>query len=205
MSHETPSDRLNMACVILAGGRSRRFGSNKAFAEFRGARLVDHLIQRLAAQSSGPIAVNAPESAGQALGDCELAPDQIDGDVGPLAGLHAALFWAAKSGFDAVITSPVDTPILPGDFIARLVAAGAPSVASHKGRTHALHGFWPTSLCARLEAEIGEGMRSARDWCAAIAASDCVFTSASDQDPFFNVNTPEDLARLASDHPVSPR
>ena len=205
MSLQTLSERPSVACVILAGGRSRRFGSNKALAEFHGTRLVDHLVMRLAAQTSGPIAINASELADGGLHDYALVPDRIEGDIGPLAGLHAALFWASQQGFDAVITTPVDTPALPDDFIARLSAAGAPAIATHEQRIHALHGLWPTALHTRLEIAIGEGLRAARDWGKAINATECAFTARGAPDPFFNVNTPEDLARLLSDQPVSPR
>ncbi len=205
MSRQTHSDRASVACVILAGGQSRRFGSNKALAEFHGTRLVDHLIRRLEAQTSGPIAINASELAHGALNGCRLVPDRIEGEIGPLAGLHAALCWAGEQGFDTVVTTPVDTPILPGDYIARLCATGAPAVAAHKNRIHALHGVWPTDQHARLETAIGAGLRAARDWGKAISATKCAFAATSTPDPFFNVNTPEDLAHLLSDQPVSPR
>jgi molybdopterin-guanine dinucleotide biosynthesis protein A len=187
--------------VILAGGRSRRFGSNKALAAFHGTRLVDHLVGRLRDQTAGPIAVNASD----ALGDETHVSDRIEGDIGPLAGLHAALCWAGENQQDAVITTPVDTPMLPADYVARLAETGAPAVAHYNDRTHALHGIWPTALRDRLEACIQGGMRAARDWCAAIEAATCPFPATPGHDPFFNVNTPEDLARLLKDQPVSPR
>lgn len=184
------------ACVILAGGRSRRFGANKAFAELRGVRLIDHLVERLSTQTNGPIAINAPADMGDAARGYALIPDRLTGDIGPLAGLHAALSWAADEGIERVITTPVDTPMLPNDYVARLLESGAPSVSRYQDRTHSLHGIWSVALRSDLEHAIQTGLRAAHQWAAACEAQECVFPAQSGPDPFFNINTKDDLRDL---------
>ena len=185
----------NLPCVILAGGRSRRFGSDKAVAELGGQRLIDIVLHKLRAQTDGPIAVNAAGDAYAGLG-VPLIADRLGGTLGPLAGLHAALCWAAEQGHGDVVTTPVDTPLLPADFIARLAAHGAPAVAFCNGRTHAVHGIWPTRLKDDLRSAVEAGMRAAQDWQTACGAGLCRFPHAADDDPFANINRPEDLAAL---------
>lgn len=206
MSRQVSAAIPDIACVVLAGGRSRRFGSNKAFAEIRGARLIDQLVQRLAAQTSGPIVINAPGDGGYAHDKNALISDQMSGDIGPLAGLHAALSWAEAEGLEMVITTPVDTPLLPNDYVRRLFDNGAPSVSHYQDRTHPLNAIWPTTLCKELEHRIRNGMRKAFEWSAACGAADCVFPEQPGPDPFFNINTQDDLQSLlklsrSAEHP----
>ncbi|MEM9180523.1 MAG: molybdenum cofactor guanylyltransferase [Pseudomonadota bacterium] len=196
MPNRDPALKPDIACVILAGGQSRRFGSNKALARLDGKRLVDLMIQRLASQTTGPIAVSAPDDGALSLDQHQILPDLVGDDIGPLAGLHAAISWAAANGYEAVITTPVDTPGLPEDFVARLLAVSAPAVARCEHRVHGLHGIWPVSLISDLKAQISSGLRAARLWAEACGAQECVFTSSSVHDPFYNVNTQADLSKL---------
>lgn len=205
MSTNNRNTLLDLPCVILAGGQSRRFGSNKAFAPFQGKRLIDHLITRISYQTTGPIRINAPTGAG--FGDMSepLITDQLTGNLGPLAGLHAAMNWAKMAGYSAVITTPVDTPILPGDFVKRLIETGTPAIAKCNDRLHFVHGLWPTALTEPLESAIERGLRSASDWASECEAATCEFHERAGLDPFFNVNTPDDLRTLENAQPDSPR
>lgn len=198
MQPETPSPSPlpDMPCVILAGGRSRRFGSDKAFAELGGQRLIDIIVQKLAAQTAGPIAVNAAKARDYADLSLPLLPDRLSGHLGPLAGLHAALCWAETRGYEAVITTPVDTPLLPIDFVSRLTDGPMPVVAGSRGRAHPIHGIWPTALHTELAAVVRDGMRAARDWQIACAAQLCDFPDEDASDPFANINRPEELVDL---------
>lgn len=198
MQPETPSPfpLPDMPCVILAGGRSRRFGSDKAFAELGGHRLIDIIVQKLAAQTAGPVAVNAANTKDYADLSLPLLPDRLRGHLGPLAGLHAALCWAETRGYAAVITTPVDTPLLPIDFVSRLMRGPMPVVAGSCGRAHPLHGIWPTALHTELAVAVQDGMRAARDWQTACDAQLCDFPDADATDPFANINRPEELADL---------
>ena len=92
-------DRTNTPVVILSGGLSRRFGSNKALARLDGERLIDRLMDRLANQTSGPIVVNAPDEDAYGLPAIEFIEDEVGDKLGPLAGIHAAI------NYDSMVTS----------------------------------------------------------------------------------------------------
>ncbi len=160
--------------AILAGGESRRFGSNKAAAELDGRALIDWVRSALAPQVE----------ALMVCGPAGLA-DRPAGRLGPLAGINAALH--AASGFDAVLSVPCDAPLLPADLRRRLEAAGAPAFIEDAP----VIGLWPVALGAALDAHLTGEDRSMRGWARRTGAR-----SIRLDRPILNVNTPDDLARL---------
>ena len=186
----------DVPCMILAGGQSRRFGSKKAIATLHGEPLINILISRLEHQASGPIAINAPSDIGFEVVKHAGITEHLSGAIGPLAGLHAAMVWAKDLGFQTVVTTPVDTPNLPLDFVERLLAAGAPAIGLSEDGSHPVHGLWPTNKASDLANAIKSGMRAAREWVADCQAVHCEFQAETCVDPFYNINTPDDLAYL---------
>ena len=196
MISEKNRDLPHIACVIIAGGRSKRFGTNKALATLNGERLVDIIITRLKAQTSGPIAVNTREEMKPLTDGLTVVTDVLTGDIGPLAGLHSAMTWARDSGHETVITTPVDTPVLPDNYIAKLIESKPPSIASYDDRFQPLHGIWCSSHAKLLGQEIGSGMRAARRWAECCDAKQCEFAVDKSARHFANINRPEDLLKL---------
>ncbi len=114
-----------------------------------------------------------------------------------LAGVLAGLDWAASIGADALLTIPADTPFTPAGLAAALTPA--PSCAASLGRTHHLVALWPAHAAADLRAFLsGNGPHAAHRFGALIGMTAVPFAATTDNDPFRNVNTPEDLARLGS-------
>ena len=183
----------HLPCVILAGGGSRRFGSTKGLAVLNGKPLVEIVKGRLAHQTAGPIAINADAAGEYGRWTDEIVEDVFEGGLGPLAGLHAAMKWAAARGHNTVLTTPVDAPFLPLDLVEKLANAGAPSVAKSDNQIHAVCGLWPVSLLLKLENEIEKGARAAQHWADICGANNAQFEFERGHDPFFNINTPEDL------------
>ena len=180
--------------MILAGGASRRFGSPKGFAQLNGVRLIDLVLERLRAQTRAEIALNAGAKSAYGALDLPLIPDSHTGQPGPLAGLYAAMDWAASLGYERVATVPVDLPFLPTDFITRLNAADAPAIAQSQERAHPVCGLWPVSLKDELGRQIEAGMRAAHIWATHCQAKPVHFPlDEKGRDPFFNINTPDDL------------
>jgi molybdopterin-guanine dinucleotide biosynthesis protein A len=126
-----------------------------------------------------------------------VVPDGIAGCRGPLAGVLAGLDWAAAAGFDRIVTVAADTPFFPADLVARLDAGSAqvPVVlaATKQGGLHPVFGLWTVSLRSRLRADVLSGARRVGEWA---LAQGCVRVDfpATDGDPFFNINTKDDLA-----------
>jgi molybdopterin-guanine dinucleotide biosynthesis protein A len=189
------------AGVILAGGLSRRMGGgDKPLLPLAGRPLLAHVIERLRPQV-GALAVNANGNATRfAPFGLEVVADDSADFAGPLAGILAAMNWAKRlhPSAAAVLTVPADTPFLPRDLASRLKAAGAPSLARSGGRIHPVVGLWPLRLRDDLQRALrGEGIRKVEDWTARFDPAIVDFEAGA-IDPFFNINTPEDLARAAA-------
>ena len=118
--------------------------------------------------------------------------------AGPLAGVLAGLDWAAQSGADRIVTVAADTPFFPRDLVARLerAAEGMPHplvlAATPDGRQPTF-GLWPVALRDDLRDALRGGLRKVVMWTDRHGGREALFDAAGD--PFFNVNTPEDLAR----------
>ncbi len=166
--------------AVLAGGRSRRFGSDKATAILDGASLIDRVVAALALQTDGLVV------CGRASTGIASIPDRPHADLGPLGGLAAALHHALDHGYDLVASVPCDTPVLPVDLITRL--APAPGFVA----AMPVIGVWPAALSATLDDHLaGAADRSMRRWIARIGATPVAI------DGIANVNTVDDLDRLA--------
>ncbi len=191
-----------LPAVILAGGLGTRMGgADKAFLTLAGRPLIRHLAERLALQCA-PIAISANGDLMRFVATgLAVLKDPIDGRPGPLAGILAALDWAEKVGAKAVVTAAVDTPFPPADLVARLRQAaersGLAIAASPDGnglmRLHPTFGLWPVALRDELRVALAAGERKVMLLAEAHDAGIAEF-AAEPFDPFFNINTPGDLA-----------
>ncbi|MCU0839253.1 MAG: molybdenum cofactor guanylyltransferase MobA [Rhodospirillales bacterium] len=187
--------------VLLAGGRSSRMGGgDKCLLPLAGHPMLDHVIARARPQVAQLI-LNA-NGGGERFARFQLpiAADPVDGFAGPLAGVLAALEWAqaVMPGCPWVVSFATDTPFLPRDLVATLLAAmererGEMACAASQGRAHPTFGLWPVRLAAALRhALVAEGIRKIDHWTARYRLVTAEF-SAEPCDPFFNVNRPDDV------------
>ncbi|MBN8892051.1 MAG: molybdenum cofactor guanylyltransferase MobA [Rhodospirillales bacterium 70-18] len=195
--------------VLLAGGLARRMGGGDKPLRLLGGRpLLDHAIARIAPQCRALVLnANGPPERFAAWG-LPVVADPLPDFPGPLAGVLAGMRWAAAHHPNAtdVLSAPTDTPFLPADLATRLAEArtraGTPiACASSAGRTHPVVALWPVALADALEADLRAGMRKIDAWTARHGVAEAAFP-ATPFDPFFNVNTQEDLAeaeRLAAE------
>ncbi|PZO74529.1 MAG: molybdenum cofactor guanylyltransferase [Mesorhizobium amorphae] len=182
------------AGVVLAGGLSRRMaGLDKACALLGGETLLERALRRLSPQVAG-LAVNAnlPPERLPPLGGVPVLVDVVGGFAGPLAGVHAGLVWARAMGHRELVTVAVDTPFFPDDLARRLSGNGL-AVAMSGGRVHPVFASWPVALEERLSSHLAQGGARVMGF-----LEDCGFRTeewpVGDCDPFFNINTPADLA-----------
>jgi len=192
-----------VAGVILAGGQATRMGGgDKGLLRVRDLRLIDHVIARLAPQCAR-LAINANgDPARFAEFALPVLPDSLPEYPGPLAGVLAGLDWAAAEGVDAIVTAAADTPFFPHDLVARLRAAAGPDGLALAGSRdaagklwrHPTFGLWPVALREDLRDALKGGLRKIVLWTDAHQAGLAEFPTGP-FDPFFNVNTPEDIAR----------
>ncbi len=178
--------------LILAGGRSRRMGTDKAFAMLAGRPLLEHVIERLAPQVDRiVISSNAPPPNFADYG-VPVLPDILGGFCGPLAGIHAAL--AAFPGA-ALVSVAVDLPLLPRDLVARLKVGwdGARCRYAACDDRHALAILWPPGQAGALGDFLVGGHFSVSGWLGRHGEPVTIFPGA-DADLDVNINTPADLA-----------
>jgi molybdopterin-guanine dinucleotide biosynthesis protein A len=200
--------------LVLAGGLARRMGGgDKPLRLLDGRPMLDHVIERLRPQVAA-VAINANGDAGRfAAYGAPVIADTLPEYPGPLAGVLAGMEWAAEQRPDLpwLLTVPGDGPFLPRDLAARLraarEAAGVPmACAASGGFTHPPVGLWPVSLRGELRAALLAGERKIDRWTARFGIAHAEWPTEP-LDPFFNANTPEELAEaeaLLRGDPVRP-
>jgi molybdopterin-guanine dinucleotide biosynthesis protein A len=195
---------LTAACplgLVLAGGLARRMGGgDKARIRIGNATILQRVLERLMPQCARVILNANGDPARFADTGLPVVADSIPDFAGPLAGLLAGLDWAAANAPEIVeiVSVPGDCPFLPRDLVARLNDARAKSrqklVCARSGEwRHPVVGLWPVALREDLRrALLVEGLHKIEIWTArhGVAIADWPTAPA---DPFFNVNTPDDV------------
>jgi molybdopterin-guanine dinucleotide biosynthesis protein A len=180
--------------AIVAGGQSLRMGREKAVAEVAGESLLQRTIAAVTPQVELLVLNANGDPARFAATGLAVLPDVRVAVRTPLAGIHAGLARAQRLGFERLLTVPSDCPFLPADLVQRLaLAGGEAAIAASGGQSHFLTGLWSTALLAPLETGLDQGLFRVQDW-ALHAGAEAVHWPVHPFDPFFNVNSPEDLA-----------
>ncbi|MBK4718290.1 molybdenum cofactor guanylyltransferase MobA [Azospirillum sp. YIM DDC1] len=191
-----------IAGVLLAGGLSRRMGGgDKSLRTLGGRSILERIIATVRPQV-GPLVLNANgDPARFAAFGLPVAADVVEGFAGPLAGVLTGMEWARANAPQCrwLASFATDAPFIPGDLVARLVAAverdGADlACARSDGQEHPVFGLWRVDLADDLRrAMVEEDMRKVDAWTARyrLAVADFAIDPV---DPFFNTNRPDDLA-----------
>lgn len=190
------------ACVILAGGLARRMGGgDKPLKTIGGRTILDRVIDCVTPQCSS-LALNANGDPGRfSQWNLPVVADSVEGFAGPLAGVLAGMDWAAQHAPDAdfLLSVAADCPFLPRDLVAKLESAREAanadvSVAHSGGQAHPVIALWRVALRDDLRrALVDENMRKIDRWTARYRMASADWPAAP-VDPFFNANTPEDVA-----------
>lgn len=210
-----PSSRQQPPIVtgtILAGGLSRRMfaaentAGDKGLLPLGAGTMLDAVISRICPQVSAMVLnANGDPSRFAAFG-LPIVADPIEGFVGPLAGVLAGMRWTREHHPAATHTLTVssDAPFLPSDLAARLAGAVAAqptaiAIAKSGDEVHPVIGLWPVIHADDLEQELRAGTRKVLRWTDKHGTVPVEFPflciAGRDVDPFFNANTPEDLAQ----------
>jgi molybdopterin-guanine dinucleotide biosynthesis protein A len=198
--------------LILAGGRARRAsGGDKVRIRVGGTAILDRVVSRLGPQCRQLILGANGEPARFADTGLTVVSDSVPDYAGPLAGILAGLDWTASHApvIEWLVSVPGDCPFLPADLVtrlhrARLDAGTTLACARSGGRPHPAAALWPVSLREQLRRALTiEGVRKVEFWAARYGAAAANWPVVP-ADPFFNVNTAEDVAtanRLAAQYP----
>jgi molybdenum cofactor guanylyltransferase len=188
--------------VLLAGGLARRMGGgDKPMRQIAGRTILDRVIARIQPQCDGLILNANGDPTRFASFGLPVIADTVKDFPGPLAGILAALDWAAtnRPGVDFILSAAADCPFLPRDLVERLHRTRAEqsaqlAVAASAGQSHPVIGLWSVALREELRhALVVEDMRKIDRWTARYRLA-TVTWPAEPLDPFFNANTMDDIA-----------
>jgi molybdenum cofactor guanylyltransferase len=205
----TPRGAPEIPGVLLAGGLARRMGGgDKPMRQIAGRTILDRVIARLKPQCDGLIINANGDPARFAAFGLPVVADSVADFPGPLAGILAALDWAAANRPEVplVLSAAADCPFLPRDLVSRLHQAltaenAQLAVAASDGQSHPVIGLWSVALRDELRHSlVVEDIRKIDRWTARYRLTTVTWPTAP-LDPFFNANTVEDIAeadRLAA-------
>ncbi|HEY6527958.1 MAG TPA: molybdenum cofactor guanylyltransferase [Cellvibrionaceae bacterium] len=194
--------------VILCGGASKRMGVDKATLSYSGRALWQQAAQALAPQVTQLAISIAPSQQPDVFAPLPCIVDTLV-DAGPLAGIASAAASSLGRDYQWLVFTSCDTPLQPRDWVEQLMSAcgGNPGIyyICHQGQHHYLHALWHRSLLAPLEDFLHSGGRALKAFYAQVNAQSVHYSvpnlpsDSYQPDPFLNLNTPEDFARLNHD------
>ena len=197
---------IDIPGIILAGGLSRRMGGgDKGLLMLGKTTIIERVIDKILPQV-GSLAININGDSSR-FPDYKLPiiPDSIKGYLGPLSGILAGMEWAFKNGNRYIATVAADTPFLPDDLIKRLhaivkrknlnIAIAASRIFSGDDVfIHPTFGIWEVALKDDLRDALANDTRKIMFWAKKFKLDYYYFdTSDKLSDPFFNINTLDDL------------
>ena len=190
----------NILGAILAGGQSKRMGKDKLFLEFNNKKLIEHTIDKVKKYLKKVIIITNQDNEFFSKNNLITVKDCIEGQLGPLVGILTAMKWAKEnlSKCSWIATFPCDTPFFPESIIKSFIEESKKKeslilCASSHGRKHNIFGLWSLDLYDKLKDDlINKKVRKVQDWTEKNKIKNLEF-KFKDYDPFFNINTEEDL------------
>jgi molybdopterin-guanine dinucleotide biosynthesis protein A len=190
----------NILGTILAGGQSKRMGKDKLFLELNNKKLIEHTLDKVKKYLKKIIIITNQDNKFFFENNLITVKDCIEGQLGPLVGILTAMKWAKENlkKCSWIATFPCDTPFFPESIIKSFIEESEKkeslilSASSH-GRKHNIFGLWSLDLYDKLKDDlINKKVRKVQDWTEKNKIKNLEF-EFKDYDPFFNINTKEDL------------
>ena len=193
-------DHNNILGVVLAGGKSQRFGQDKSQVKLQNRLLIDYILREIVDEFKETLIItNEPIKFMQSK-NISVTKDYQSG-LGPLGGVLTAMKWIKENNkkYEWISTFPSDTPFftkkeLKYFFENIKINEGKLFFIKSKETRHNIFGLWSLELMDRLEADILRGERKVEIWANSIGVN-TVDISYKKIDPFFNINTKEDLEK----------
>ena len=193
-------DHSKILGVVLAGGKSLRFGEDKSQVKLNNKSLIDHILSEILTEfkellivSNNPIEFNKSENI-SVISD-------FKNNLGPLGGVLTAMKWIKDNNKDYqwISTFPTDTPFFKNqilkDFHDKInLKNGKLFFIKSNNTRHNIFGLWSIDLADKLEKDLENGDRKVEDWANKIGVN-IIDMQFEKNDPFFNINTKEDLEK----------
>ena len=191
----------NILGVVLAGGKSERFGDDKTAAKLGNKSLLDHAIEKIEKKFHEILIISNNEKLVSIKKNVFSTKDLIEGHLGPLVGVLSAMEWIKKNNknYNWIATFPCDTPFFDENLVDKII--DCPKNSSKKlfflksgNRRHNIFGLWSLELKNILLEDINKGHRKVEEWANKIGSEIIEINHENDYN-FLNINTKEDLEK----------
>ena len=191
--------------AVLAGGKSNRFGKDKSNAKLGDKTLLEHTISKLENEFSEILIVTNNNNLKVINKKVHKTHDCIDGQLGPLVGILSGMMWAKKQkrNFNYLSTFPCDAPFFPEKLVKNLIDETKKNnfdivIPRYKDQNHPVFGIWSLDLIDSLKKYLlDEDLKKIDTW---IFRNKYKILNFKDlkYDPFFNINTVQELSKANS-------
>ena len=191
----------NILGVVLAGGKSKRFGDDKSTAKLGNKSLLDHTIEKIEKKFDEILIISNNEKHISIKKNVFSTKDLIEGHLGPLVGVLSAMEWIKKhkKNYNWIATFPCDTPFFDENLVDKIM--NCPKNSSKKlfflksgNRRHNIFGLWSLELKDILLEDINKGHRKVEEWANKVGSEIIEINDENDYN-FLNINTKEDLEK----------
>jgi len=193
-------DHNNILGTVLAGGKSRRFGEDKSQVKLGGKLLIDYILSEIIDEFNEVLVVSNNLIEFKQSEKISLIKD-FKKDLGPLGGVLTAMKWVKDNNKDYqwISTFPVDTPFFKNqilkDFFKKInMKEGKLFFINSNDTRHNIFGLWSLDLMDKLREDLDKGERKVEVWANSIGVKN-INMKFENKDPFFNINTKEDLKK----------
>ena len=187
----------NILGVVLAGGKSKRFGEDKSKAKLNGKILLEHTLEKIKSKFKTIVIVSNNVN----LKNHIIIKDCIDGQLGPLVGVLSAMKWIKENNhsFKWIATFPCDTPFFSNSLIDKFIESTKSNdsllyFAKSEKKRHNIFGLWSLDLIEILEKDIKNNFRKVELWADKVGYEN-ININEEKFDRFLNINTKKDLEK----------
>ena len=193
-------DHSNILGTVLAGGKSQRFGEDKSQVKLEGKILIDYILNEISDEFKEILIVSNNKIKFKNSDNISIIGD-LKKDQGPLGGVLSAMKWIKEKNKDYkwISTFPVDTPFFKKEILQNflreinLEESNLFFIKSNNTR-HNIFGIWSIDLMEKLEEDLNNGERKVEVWANKVGVK-VINMEFINKDPFFNINTKDDLEK----------
>ena len=193
-------DNNNILGIVLAGGRSQRFGEDKSQVKLDGKILIDHILNEIRDGFKEILIVSNNKIKFKHSDNISMIRD-LKKDQGPLGGILSAMKWIKekRKNYKWISTFPVDTPFFKKEILQNFLheinlEESKLFFIKSNNTVHNIFGIWSIDLMEKLEEDLNNGDRKVESWANSVGAK-VISMEFINEDPFFNINTKEDFKK----------